>query len=112
MSNIRKQYGQHLNNHHTDVVDCSSNNNTHTNAIFNNMKSINVLDFMQEFKDFKLDLKDLETAFYKSGPATSEGKNFRSVDDVCANMKESPLMLRSMIRSRLFCGVIAAGGGS
>eukprot|EP00927_Polykrikos_kofoidii_P035519 TRINITY_DN30090_c0_g1_i1.p1 TRINITY_DN30090_c0_g1~~TRINITY_DN30090_c0_g1_i1.p1 ORF type:complete len:1131 (-),score=166.54 TRINITY_DN30090_c0_g1_i1:141-3533(-) len=75
-----------------------------------------VEDFLREFNDLKnaeIDVdflaRKFEEAAMLSGAATNSSADF---SELCLVFRESPSLMRALVRNRLFQGTIAAGGGA
>lgn len=77
-------------------------------------ENFTVNDFLQEFRDLKLAFPILHTVF-RECPVDDDTKGstkHRSIECMANHIRGSELMVRSLVRARLFCGTLAAGGGS
>lgn len=104
-------------------------------------ENVTIQDFLQEFRDLKLSYCTLVSIFKdcpnklqlqlevsnsrrlspRRTPTRQRTALFskdyvdpkqRSVESMARHIRNTPLMLRSLVMARLFCGTLAAGGGS
>eukprot|EP00397_Hematodinium_sp_SG-2012_P001422 GEMP01001424.1.p1 GENE.GEMP01001424.1~~GEMP01001424.1.p1 ORF type:complete len:1011 (+),score=179.60 GEMP01001424.1:380-3412(+) len=73
--------------------------------------SLTLMDFIREFKDLKLNYQELAKIFTECKTKSANPKE-RTVSELYLHVPSSPVFLRSIVRARLFCGTLSAGGGS